>query len=58
MTWCSPCKKELDNIYEGYLSDWKEKYGIEFIAVSMDDARTKPRIKSVADAKGWEFTSK
>lgn len=54
-TWCKPCKEELDNINSDYLDTWKEDYDIEFLAVSMDDSRTKPRVKGTVDTKGWEF---
>jgi thiol-disulfide isomerase/thioredoxin len=54
-TWCKPCKEELDNISSDYLDDWKENYDIEFIAVSMDNSRTKPKVKGVVDTKGWEY---
>ena len=54
-TWCKPCKEELDNINADYLEAWQDDYDIEFIAVSMDDARTKPKVKGVVDTKGWEY---
>lgn len=54
-TWCKPCKTELDNIQADYLDDWKEKYDIRFIAVSMDDSRTKPKVKGEVDTHGWEY---
>ena len=55
-TWCKPCKEELDVINTDYLDDWKEEYDIEFIAISMDDTRTKPRVKGLVDSKAWEYT--
>ena len=54
-TWCKPCKEELDIINSDYLDDWKDNYDIEFLAVSMDDTRTKPRVKGLVDSKGWEY---
>jgi len=54
-TWCKPCKEELDNIQAEYLEDWVSKYGIRFIAVSMDDTRTKPNVQGVVKTKGWEY---
>jgi cytochrome c biogenesis protein CcmG, thiol:disulfide interchange protein DsbE len=54
-TWCSPCKKELDAISEVY-AEWKEKYGVEVIAVSVDDARSAPKVKPMVEQKGWEYT--
>jgi len=53
-TWCSPCKKELDNIADMY-PEWQEAYGAELVAVSVDNSRTLPRVKPMVDAKGWEY---
>lgn len=55
-TWCKPCKEELDIINADYLEEWQEEYDIEFIALSMDDTRTKPRVQGLVDSKGWEYT--
>jgi len=54
-TWCKPCKEELDNINSDYLEGWQDDYDIEFIAVSMDNSRTKHKVKGVVDTKGWEY---
>ncbi len=53
-TWCSPCKKELDAIAD-YYDEWKEKYGIELIAMSVDDARTQAKVAAMVEEKGWEY---
>jgi len=53
-TWCVPCKKELDNIAELY-PEWQEKYDMEVVAISVDNARSATKIKSVVDSKGWEY---
>lgn len=53
-TWCSPCKKELDNLVDLY-PEWQEKYNVQIIAVSVDDPRTMPKVKSTVDSKGWEY---
>lgn len=54
-TWCKPCTNELDNIASDYYDDWKEEYDIEFVAVSMDNSRTKSKVAGVVDTKGWEY---
>ena len=54
-TWCIPCKKELTNIAEMY-GDWKKNYNVEFIAVSIDDARNTAKVKTTVDGAGWEYT--
>jgi cytochrome c biogenesis protein CcmG, thiol:disulfide interchange protein DsbE len=54
-TWCKPCVQELETIKELY-PDWKEKYGVEFIAVSVDDSKTIARVKPYVSNKGWAYT--
>ncbi|KAB2913891.1 MAG: TlpA family protein disulfide reductase [Bacteroidetes bacterium] len=51
-TWCGPCLKELTNIND-VIEEWKEKYNIEFIAVSIDDSRTTQKVKPFVEAKNW-----
>jgi cytochrome c biogenesis protein CcmG/thiol:disulfide interchange protein DsbE len=53
-TWCTPCKKELTNMSDLY-DDWKEKYGLELVAVSTDNSRNVPKVKPFVDGQGWEF---
>ncbi|MDA9262205.1 TlpA family protein disulfide reductase [bacterium] len=53
-TWCSPCKKELNNIAEVY-EDWQEETGVKLIAISIDDARNKHKVKPYVDSKGWDY---
>jgi thiol-disulfide isomerase/thioredoxin len=53
-TWCTPCKKELDVMSEVY-SDWKEKYNMELLAITIDNARALPKVPSLIETKGWEF---
>lgn len=54
-TWCGPCIKELDNISDLY-AEWQEKYGLQLVAVSIDDARNIPRVPTIVNSKGWEYT--
>lgn len=54
-TWCSPCKKELDNLMDLY-PEWQEDYNVHIIAISIDDARTFPKVKGMVNSKGWEYT--
>ena len=53
-TWCSPCKRELDNISEVY-EDWVEETGVKIYAISIDDSRRSRQVKPHVDASGWEF---
>jgi cytochrome c biogenesis protein CcmG, thiol:disulfide interchange protein DsbE len=54
-TWCKPCIQELDAIKDLY-PDWKTKYNVELVAVSVDDARTQARVKPFSSSKGWVYT--
>jgi cytochrome c biogenesis protein CcmG/thiol:disulfide interchange protein DsbE len=53
-TWCKPCKKELDNILDDY-ADWQKETGVKIIAVSIDDARTMPKVVTDVKSKGWPY---
>ncbi len=53
-TWCSPCKKELNNIAEVY-EDWQDETGVKLIAISIDDARNQHKVKPYVDSKGWDY---
>lgn len=54
-TWCSPCKRELDAMSELY-SEWKTKYGVELVAITIDDARGLAKVPGMVKTKGWDFT--
>ena len=53
-TWCSPCKRELNNIADVY-EDWVEETGVKIIAVSIDDARNSGKVAPYVNGKGWEY---
>ena len=53
-TWCSPCKKELNNINEVY-EDWKTKYDVQLVGVCTDNARNIQKVKPYVDGQGWEY---
>ncbi len=52
-TWCRPCLKELNAIDEIY-EDWKD-HGFKLIAVSTDDARTRPNVLPMVSGRGWDY---
>jgi peroxiredoxin len=54
-TWCSPCKRELDAMSE-LIPDWKSKYGVELIAITIDDSRNLAKVPGLVKTKGWDFT--
>ena len=54
-TWCTPCKKELDMIHELY-EEWTEKYNMQLVAITIDDARGLTKVPALVSSKGWEFT--
>ena len=53
-TWCYPCIKELDAIGILY-EEWQEELNVELIAISVDDARTQKRIKTIIERKKWPY---
>ena len=53
-TWCTPCKAELDVINELY-AEWVEKYNIQLLAITIDDARGLTKVPAMVQSKGWEF---
>ncbi len=53
-SWCTPCKKELNNIAEVY-SDWQKETGVKIIAVSIDDSRNVTKVQPYVDAQSWEY---
>lgn len=53
-TWCSPCKKELNNIAEVY-DDWVDETGVKLVAVSIDDSRSSARVKPYIDGASWDY---
>lgn len=53
-TWCVPCKKELNNMSELY-EEWKADYGVELVAISIDDSRNTSKVKTYVDGQAWDF---
>jgi thiol-disulfide isomerase/thioredoxin len=53
-TWCSPCKRELNNIADVY-DDWVEETGVKLIAISIDDARNAGKVAPYVNGKAWEY---
>lgn len=53
-TWCSPCKRELNTIHDEYV-DWQEETGVNLVAVSIDDEKTKNSVPMYVNGKGWEY---
>ncbi len=53
-TWCSPCKRELNNIADMY-EDWVEETGVKLVAISIDDTRKMAKVAPYVNGKGWEY---
>jgi cytochrome c biogenesis protein CcmG/thiol:disulfide interchange protein DsbE len=53
-TWCSPCKRELNNYAELY-EDWVDETGVKIVAVSIDDQRSMNRVAPYVNSVGWEY---
>ncbi len=54
-TWCTPCKKELTNINDNLYETWKDKYNVDLVAVSIDNAKNVLKVKPSVDGQAWEF---
>ena len=54
-TWCGPCRQELSGLKQ-YHQKWAEEYGVEIIAVTVDNARMVKRAYDMAASKGWDYT--
>lgn len=54
-TWCGPCKKELDAL-EDFHEEWQEDYGVELVAITVDNTRGLSKVKPMVNTKGWGFT--
>lgn len=53
-TWCKPCLQEINAINES-LEDWKTENNVRFIAISVDDSRSKSRVPTFVNSKKWKF---
>ena len=53
-TWCKPCNRELKAIHEQY-ADWQEETGMKVIAVSIDQAQNRHKVKPLVDGEEWEY---
>jgi cytochrome c biogenesis protein CcmG/thiol:disulfide interchange protein DsbE len=53
-TWCSPCKKELNNYLDLY-EEWQAETGVKIIAVSIDDQRSVMRVAPYVSSVMWPF---
>lgn len=53
-TWCSPCKKELNNYAELY-EKWQKETGVKIIAVSIDDQRSVTRVAPYVNSVSWDY---
>lgn len=53
-TWCAPCKLELSTVADFY-PDWQKKYGLQLIAISVDNQRTLPKVRTLVNQKRWDY---
>lgn len=53
-TWCKPCRRELNAIDEEY-GEWQEETGVKLVAVSIDDARSRDRVRPFVNGQGWDY---
>lgn len=53
-TWCNPCHMELDHM-KSYLDKWENEYGVNVVAVSVDQLHMVRRITPLVQRKGWKY---
>lgn len=53
-TWCKPCKREL-NAIDAVYDKWRKKTGVKLFAISVDDARSKNRVRPFVNGSGWDY---
>jgi cytochrome c biogenesis protein CcmG, thiol:disulfide interchange protein DsbE len=54
-TWCIPCKQEIKAIKK-VLPDWqKEVPNLNYMTVSIDDARATAQVKTYSKTQGWTW---
>ena len=53
-TWCSPCKRDLNNIADLY-EDWVDETGVKLIAVSIDDSRNASKVAPYVNGQAWDY---
>ena len=53
-TWCSPCKRELNTIHDLY-TDWQAETGVNLVAVSIDDEKTKNSVPVYVNGKALDY---
>jgi thiol-disulfide isomerase/thioredoxin len=53
-TWCGPCKIELDHLKDIYPS-WQEKYGLQLVAITIDNPRQLSKVAPMIKSKGWPY---
>ncbi|MBK8701767.1 MAG: TlpA family protein disulfide reductase [Saprospiraceae bacterium] len=54
-SWCSPCKRELDAMTEIF-PEWQANYGVELLAITIDDSRGLAKVPGIVSSKAWPFT--
>lgn len=54
-TWCGPCRMELNGL-KNVADDWKEKYDLEIVTVSVDVPAMVNRARKMAEVNGWDYT--
>lgn len=54
-SWCKPCKLEMDAIAD-YYEEWQEEYDVEFIAITIDNARGLAKVPGIIATKDWPYT--
>ncbi len=54
-SWCKPCKSEMDAVAEFY-EEWVDDYDVEFVAITIDNARGLAKVPGIISTKDWPYT--
>ena len=54
-TYCKPCKKEMNQFRET-IDFYSDSLGVNVILISVDNPRTKSRVKPYIESKGYKWT--
>lgn len=52
-TWCGPCREEMPRLQK-IADDYKAR-GVTFVAISLDDATTQPKIADAVDKRNFKI---
>ncbi|HEY0261542.1 MAG TPA: TlpA disulfide reductase family protein [Chitinophagales bacterium] len=52
--WCAPCRIELNALRDAS-ADWEKKYGVNIVAISIDDDKALEKVQKLSAEQKWNF---